>query len=104
MEGAHQRWATLDQRLADVLLVLGWTGLRCAEARVLRVADVMEAPTPGLMVRRSAPEGVGMKSTKGRRSRRVPPANRVLPIIQRFSDANESGELLLTVADETARQ
>ena len=42
----------------------------------------MEVPTPGLLVRRSAPEGVGTKATKGRRSRRVPLANRVLPIVQ----------------------
>ena len=98
LEVAHERWATMDQRLADVLLVLGWTGLRWAEARALMVADVMQVPTPGLMVRRSAPEGVGTKSTKGRRSRRVPLANRVLPIIQRLSDGKEPGELLLTTS------
>ncbi len=81
LEAAYEGWTEVDQRLADILLVLGWTGLRWAEARALTVADLMEIPTPGLMVRRSAPEGVGTKSTKGRRSRRVPLANRVLPIV-----------------------
>jgi len=98
LEVAHERWATTDQRLADVLLVLGWTGLRWAEARALTVADVMQVPTPGLMVRRSAPEGVGTKSTKGRRSRRVPLANRVLSIVQRLSEGKEPGDLLLTTS------
>ncbi len=98
LEVAYERWAAMDERLADVLLVLGWTGLRWAEARALTVADVMEVPTPGLMVRRSAPEGVGTKSTKGRRSRRVPLADRVLPIIQRLSEDKEPGDLLLTTS------
>jgi len=98
LEVAYERWAAMDERLADVLLVLGWTGLRWAEARALTVADVMEVPTPGLMIRRSAPEGVGTKSTKGRRSRRVPLADRVLPIIQRLSEDKEPGDLLLTTS------
>ena len=98
LEVAYERWAVMDERLADVLLVLGWTGLRWAEARALTVADVMEVPTPGLMVHRSAPEGVGTKSTKGRRSRRVPLADRVLPIIQRLSEDKEPGDLLLTTS------
>ena len=98
LEAAHALWATRDEHLADVLLVLGWTGLRWAEARALTVGDVMEVPTPGLLVRRSAPEGVGTKSTKGRRSRRVPLANRVLPIVQRFAADRQSGDLLLTTS------
>lgn len=98
LEAAYQRWAGVDQRLADVLLVLGWTGVRWAEARALTVADLMEVPTPGLMVRRSAPEGVGTKSTKGRRSRRVPLANRVLPIVRSLAEGKEPGDLLLTTS------
>lgn len=96
LELAHERWAVHDQRLADVLLVLGWTGLRWAEARAVRVEDVMEVPTPGLLVRRSDPEGVGIKSTKGRRSRRVPLANRVLPIVRDLAVGKDPADLLLT--------
>ena len=98
LEAAHAVWAELDVRLADVLLVLGWTGLRWAEARAVTVGDVMEVPTPGLLVRRSAPEGVGVKSTKGRRSRRVPLANRVLPIVHELSEGKQAGDLLLTTS------
>ena len=85
LEAVHDAWALRDPRLADVMLVLGWTGLRWAEARELRVGDFVEVPSPALLVRRSAPEGVGVKATKSGRSRRVPVANRVLPIIKRFT-------------------
>ena len=63
-----------------------------------RVADLMEVPTPGLLVRRSAPEGVGTKSTKGRRSRRVPLANRILPTVRRLAEGKEPSDLLLTTS------
>ena len=107
LEEAHARWSEIikrsegkrkvkQERLADILLVLGWTGLRWAEARAMTVGDVMEVPTPGLLVRRSAPEGVGTKSTKGRRSRRVPLANRVLPIVRQLAEGKEPGDLLFT--------
>lgn len=46
LQAAYQRWAEVDARLADILLVLGWTGLRWAEARAMTVADLMEVPTP----------------------------------------------------------
>lgn len=98
LEVAHERWREEDEHLADVLLVLGWTGLRWAEARAITVDDVVDVPTPGLLVRRSQPEGVATKSTKGRRTRRVPLANRVLPIIRAMQAGKEPGDLLLTTA------
>ena len=52
-------------------------------------------PVPGLLVRRSQPEGGAVKSTKGRLSRRVPSANRVLPIIRGLSMSKAPGGLLL---------
>src|SRR5690606_24693576 len=61
-----------NERLADIVLVLGWTGLRWGEARAMVVRDIVEVPTPGLIVRRSRSEGIDVKATKGRRSRRVP--------------------------------
>lgn len=96
LEAAHVRWAGEDERLADILVVLGWTGLRWGEARALLVADLMEVPSPALLVRRSAPEGVAVKSTKGRRSRRVPVADRVLPIVRGLAEGKGPGDLLLT--------
>jgi integrase len=92
----HAQWAERSPHLADVLLVLCWTGLRWAEARSMRVEDVMQVPTPGLLVRRSQPEGQTVKATKGRRARRVPLADRVLPIVLRFSEGKEPGALLFT--------
>ncbi len=98
VEAVHGQWAERSPHLADVLLVLAWTGLRWAEARSMRVEDVMQVPTPGLLVRRSQPEGQPVKATKGRRARRVPLANRVLPIVLRFGEGKEPGELLFTTS------
>ena len=90
LEFAYQRWQKEDPHLADVLLVLAWTVLRWGEALALTVDDVMQVPTAGLLVRRSAPEGVGTKATKGRHSRRVPLASRVLPFISRLALGNKA--------------
>ena len=98
VEVVHAQWAERSPHLADVLLVLCWTGLRWAEARSMRVEDLMQVPTPGLLVRRSQPEGQAVKATKGRRTRRVPLADRVLPIVLRFSEGKDPGELLFTSA------
>jgi integrase len=98
LEDAYRAWSLRDPRLADVLLVLAWTGMRWGEARAVIVEDVVQVPTPGLLVRRSAPEGVDTKATKGRRWRRVPVANRVLPLVVEMSQGKSPGDLLLTTA------
>lgn len=84
-----------DAQLACVLLILGWTGLWWGEARAVQFGDLMEVPTPGLLISRSVPEGVGTKAPKGNRSRRVPIANRILPFVRQFADGKERDELLL---------
>ena len=96
LEAAYHGWRRQNPRIADVLVVLGWTGMRWSEARAVRVDDLMRVPTPGLMIRRAAPEGVGVKSTKGRRSRRVPLGNRVLPLVLAMAEGKQPGDLLLT--------
>ena len=96
LEEAYRGWHQENPRLAEVLLILGWTGLRWSEARAVRVEDLMRVPTPGLVIRRAAPEGVGVKSTKGRRSRRVPLANRVLPLVLAMAEGKDPGDLLFT--------
>jgi integrase len=96
LERAHLAWSEHNERLADILLVLGWTGLRWGEARALQVADFVEVPTPGLIVRRNQPEGIERKRPKGRRSRRVPLANRVLPIVRDLAQGKAAHELLFT--------
>lgn len=56
----------------------------------------MEVPTPSLLVRRSQPEGIETKSTKGRHSRRVRLANRVLPIVLEMAEGKKASDLLFT--------
>ena len=59
-----------DQRLADLLLIDAWTGLRWSELRAIRVRDFIEVPLPVLVVQRAAPEGVRVKVHQ---VREVPP-------------------------------
>jgi len=44
LEKVYLGWHEQNPHLADVLLVLAWTGLRWGEARALRVEDVMRCP------------------------------------------------------------
>lgn len=83
-----------DQRLADLLLIDAWTGLRWSELRAIRVRDFVELPMPMLVVERAAPEGVRVKTTKSGRSRRVPVADRVLPLVQALTDGRGADDLL----------
>jgi hypothetical protein len=50
--------------------------------RAVRVRDFVEVPMPTLVVQRAEPEGVATKTTKSGRSRRVPVADRVLPLVR----------------------
>lgn len=58
-----------DQRLADVLLIDAWTGLRWSELRAVRVRDFIEVPLPVLVVQRAAPERVSALRPRSRASR-----------------------------------
>lgn len=90
--------AERDATLADVVLVAGWTGLRWAELRAVRVSDVQDLPTPALRIGRSQPEGYPVKTTKSGKGRRVPLADVVLPAIRRARANKASSDLLLTTA------
>jgi integrase len=85
---------TRNERLANILLVAGWTGLRWSELRAIRVHDFVEFPMPLLVVARAEPEGVQVKVTKSGRGRRVPIADRVLPVIQELARLTTSDSLL----------
>jgi len=87
-----------DQRLADLLLLDAWTGLRWSELRAIRVRDFIQVPMPVLVVQRAAPEGVRVKVTKSGRSRRVPVADRVLPLVQALTDHRAADDLLCVTA------
>lgn len=81
---------TSAERLADILLVAGWTGLRWSELRALRVRDFVEVPMPTVVVQRAAPEGVETKTTNSGRSRRAPVADRVLPLVRAMAAGREA--------------
>jgi integrase len=98
LEAAHLTWKDHDERLADVFLVMAWTGLRWGEMRAMQVSSFVEVPTPALMVRRSQSERYQVKSTKGRRTRRVPLANRVLPIVRGLAAGRAPHDLLFTTS------
>lgn len=83
-----------NQRLANVLLVAGWTGLRWSELRAAQVRDFVEVPMPLLAIARAAPEGIDVKGTKSGRRRRVPVADRVLPIVQELARGRAGDDLL----------
>ena len=94
LEAFWEAATTRNERLANILLVAGWTGLRWSELRALRVRDFVEVPMPLLVVERAEPEGVRVKVTKSGRGRRVPVADRILPIVQELAQAKSSDSLL----------
>jgi integrase len=64
LEEVYADAAKRDQRLADLLLIDAWTGLRWSELRAIRVRDFVDVPLPLLIGQRAAPEGVRVKVTK----------------------------------------
>ena len=88
-------WAGLNEDAAQVARFLGLTGLRWSEARALVVGDVSLVPYPSVLVQRSRPEGVKVKTTKNGRSRRVPLAEPVVAYVRSRMVGREAGDLLL---------
>lgn len=96
LESFYAACTARDSRLADVLMIAAWTGLRWSELREARVRDFVRVPMPVLLVSRAAPEGVEAKMTKSGKTRRVPVADRVLPLLQACTDGKGPDDLLLT--------
>lgn len=94
LEQLYARAVERDQRLADIMLVDAWTGLRWSELRAIRVRDFIEVPLPVLVVQRAEPEGVRVKGTKSGRSRRVPVADRVLLIVRSLAAGRDADDRL----------
>lgn len=90
--------AQTDQRIADIIQVLGWTGLRWGESRALKVSDIRlgDNGTPThIRVSRSQSEGREVKGTKGRSARTVPVVAVAQPALARLIDGKNPGDLAL---------
>ncbi|GAA0203666.1 hypothetical protein GCM10008944_21810 [Cytobacillus oceanisediminis] len=91
--GVAERGGT---RLAEVVLLMGLTGLRPSEARELRVRDVVELPVFGLRISRARPEGHAVKVTKSGRERLVPVPSHVQSIVRSMAQGKQPDDLLVT--------
>jgi integrase len=98
LERLWERASEMNRRLADLVLLAAWTGLRWSELRAIRVRDFVEVPMPMLIVQRAEPEGVAIKGTKSGKTRRVPVADRVLPIVRELRAGREQDALLCVTA------
>lgn len=87
-----------SEHLADIVLVLGWTGLRWGEARAIRVGDVKKSKghATALRVVRSHSEDYDEKTTKGGKARTVPLLGIVAPVVDRLMQGKKSTDYLLT--------
>lgn len=87
-------------RYAELTLVLALTGVRLGELRGLRVLDVVDVPYPGLIVKRSVPQSgrtgavIERSTTKSGRSRLVPLAERVRPVVESWAEGRKPDDLL----------
>ena len=95
---ALERTSDENHRLAGLVLSAAWTGLRWSELRAIRVRDFVELPVPMLIVQRAEPEGVATKGTKSGKTRRVPVADRVLPIVRELVEGRGQDALLCATA------
>ncbi|MDU7360491.1 MAG: site-specific integrase [Propionibacteriaceae bacterium] len=98
LEEVYEALKTVDATLAAVILIAGWTGLRWGELRSMQVKAFQQVPTPGLRVTRSQTEGGQVKAPKSYETRRVPLANRVLPLVEAFAAGKGPDDLLFTGA------
>ena len=87
-----------SQPLADVVLVLGYTGLRWGELRALKVRDVQTEPVMMFLVRSSQSEGMQLKLPKSGKARHVPVAKRVRRIVLEHMEGKNPEDLLFTTA------
>ena len=85
-----------DPFLADVILVLGYTGLRWGEIRVLKVRDVQLEPVMRFLVKASQTEGMQIKYPKSGKARHVPVADKVKLIVLGHLMGKEPDDLVFT--------
>lgn len=93
-----------SQTNADILLVLGLTGLRWGELSALRVRDVQELPYAALRPSRSKSDGAPLRIvTKGGQPRTVPMSDDVATIVFPLIEGRGPNELVFPNALGTFR-
>jgi integrase len=98
-EGQYLTRAELDDLVqackgpyAELVLVLGLTGLRWGELAGLRAGDRVSVPGPGLRLQRAVLASTSggelfVETLKSKRARTVPLAEPVVPIVDRWAEA-----------------
>lgn len=81
---------------AEVVEFMRYTGLRWGEVVALRVSDVLEVPFFALLVARSESDGYDEKTTKSRKSRRVPLIGRAAEIVRTRTEGRNPGDRMFT--------
>ena len=94
--GASVRLVGDDQQLAAIGAGGVLRDIKHAHGalRAVRVRNFIEVPMPMLVVDRAEPEGVRIETTKSDRSRRVPIADRILPLIRACAEGRGPDERL----------
>lgn len=83
LQAAYEALRAVHPEQADVMAVLGATGLRWGELVGLRVRDVQVVPFPSFRVSRSAPDGQPIRTqTKGGKARTVPLRDDVYELVK----------------------
>ncbi|MGD8194841.1 tyrosine-type recombinase/integrase [Herbiconiux sp. P18] len=83
LQAAYEAMSADHPDQADVMAVLGGTGLRWGELVALRVRDVQVVPYPSFRVSRSAPDGQPIRTiTKGGHARTVPLRDDVYELVK----------------------
>ena len=97
---ADVRALVQDKAAADMILVLGLTGLRWGEIAALRVRDVQTVPFPAFRVSRSRPDGQRVRSVpKGGKPRTVPLLDDAWKLVQPLSDRGPDEVLFANASD-----
>lgn len=87
-----------DEHLADIVLVLFWTGMRWSEARAVTVGDYVREPVPVLRIRRAQPEGGPVKVTKSGKGRSIPLPRAAVEVLDRAAMGKRTTDHLLTTS------
>ena len=90
-------------RFADVVLVLGFGGLRWGELAGLQVGDLVSVPGRGLRLQRAVlKSGEGgmlfIDSLKNKRARTVPLVDDMVPIVDRWAEGKDSDDFLFAAS------